>query len=68
MSEMKYEDALKRLEEIVKILDAGGKSLDESVKLFEEGAHLAAFCNEQLKNAELKITNLSEDKNGDEQY
>ena len=60
MEQMQYETAIKRLEEIVALLEKGGQTLDESVKLFEEGASLAAFCNKALKDAELKITKLSE--------
>lgn len=59
MENMKYETAVKRLEEIISILEKGGTPLDESVKLFEEGAALSKFCNEALKNAELKITELT---------
>ncbi len=58
MEQMKYETAIKRLEEIVAALEKGGASLEESVKLFEEGASLAAFCNKALKEAELKISAL----------
>ena len=60
MEPMQYETAVKRLEEIVALLEKGGQTLDESVQLFEEGASLAAFCNKALKDAELKITKLSE--------
>lgn len=60
MEPMQYETAVKRLEEIVALLEKGGQTLDESVRLFEEGASLAAFCNKALKEAELKITKLSE--------
>ncbi|MBQ7637537.1 MAG: exodeoxyribonuclease VII small subunit [Clostridia bacterium] len=63
---MTYENAIKRLEEIVNELEKGGKTLDESVKLFEEGAGLADFCDKALKNAELKITMLNSRENGDE--
>ena len=59
MEQMQYETAIKRLEEIVALLEKGGQTLDESVKLFEEGASLAAFCNKALKEAELKITKLA---------
>ncbi|MCH5197611.1 MAG: exodeoxyribonuclease VII small subunit [Oscillospiraceae bacterium] len=63
---MTYEQAIKRLEEIVNELEKGGKTLDESVKLFEEGASLAHFCDEALKNAELKITKLTSSEKNDE--
>ena len=66
MEQMKYETAIKRLEEIVAALEKGGVTLDESVKLFEEGAALSAFCNKALKDAELKITQLSAEETPDE--
>ena len=68
MEQLQYEIAVKRLEEIVAALEKGGVTLDEAVKLFEEGAKLAAFCNKALKDAELKITQLSaaEDSGNDE--
>ena len=49
--ELTYESAVKRLEEIVAALENKETPLDESVKLFEEGTKLAAFCNDKLKNA-----------------
>ncbi len=60
MSKRTYETAIKRLQEIVKLLENGGLTLDESVKLFEEGAKLAKFCNGELKNAEQKIISLDD--------
>lgn len=55
-----FETAISRLDEIVKLLEAGGEPLDSSMKLFEEGSALATLCYEKLKNAEQKITHLSE--------
>lgn len=60
MAKKTYETAVKRLQEIVKLLENGGLPLDESVKLFEEGAKLAKFCNDELKNAEQKIISLDD--------
>ena len=59
MEPMQYETAMARLEEIVAALEKGGVSLDEAVALFEEGAALSAFCDNALKQAELKITRLN---------
>lgn len=56
-----YEAAVKRLEEIVELLEKNEASLDESMKLFEEGTKLAAFCNEKLINAKQKITEINKD-------
>ncbi len=60
MEKMTYEQAVARLEEIVKLLESGTASLDNSLQLFEEGTHLAAFCSKTLDAAEQKIRTLSE--------
>lgn len=55
-----YEDGIRRLQEIVKALESGGLTLDESVKLFEAGAALSKFCSEELAKAEQKIIFLED--------
>lgn len=55
MSELKFEAALIRLEEIVRLLEQGECTLDEALVLFEEGVKLARFCNEKLDEAEARI-------------
>ncbi len=62
-NEMTYESALKRLEEIVMLLEKNEASLDESIKLFEEGTALAAFCNQKLTDAKQKVTVLNKEEN-----
>lgn len=56
---MKFETAIKNLEEIVDKLENGEETLQDSLKLFEEGTQIASFCYETLKNAEQKIIELS---------
>lgn len=56
-----YEEAMQKLEQIVSRLESGEATLDESLKLFEEGAKLAAFCSKALDTAEQKITTLAQD-------
>ncbi|HAN94127.1 MAG: exodeoxyribonuclease VII small subunit [Limnochordia bacterium] len=53
--ELKFEEALARLEEIVRLLEQGESTLDESLTLFEEGVKLARFCSNKLDEAEGKI-------------
>ena len=53
-----FEKALTRLEEIVSLLETGDAPLDESLKLFEEGAKLTAQCSAMLDKAEQKVTLL----------
>ncbi|HHU92929.1 MAG TPA: exodeoxyribonuclease VII small subunit [Halanaerobiaceae bacterium] len=50
-----FEDALARLEEVVKELEDGGLSLEKSLELFEEGVRLVKFCKLELDQAEKKI-------------
>lgn len=64
---MNFEDALKRLEEIVKILEKGEIPLDDAISLFEEGLSLKNFCEKRLEEAERKIKVISEgDRQGEE--
>lgn len=61
-----FEQAMERLEEIVKRLERGECELDESLKLFEEGARLAGVCNEMLDRAEQKVSLLLNEQTGEE--
>jgi exodeoxyribonuclease VII small subunit len=54
-----FEEALRALEETVAGLEAGDHTLEESLALFEKGQKLAAFCNEQLENASLRVEQLT---------
>ena len=62
---MTFESATARLEEIVKLLERGNSSLDESLKLYEEGVALVRFCNEALDSAEKRKKVLSPSINGE---
>lgn len=56
-----FETALSRLEQIVGSLEKGDLSLEDSLKLYEEGIARARFCQERLEAAESKIEVLSQD-------
>ncbi len=60
MSELTFESAMKRLEEITALLESGGLTLEESTKCYEEGVKLSKFCSEKLENAKLKIIQLTD--------
>ena len=61
-----FEQAMGRLEEIVNLLERGECGLDESLKLFEEGAKLAGQCSEMLDTAEQKVNLLLNGDSGEE--
>lgn len=62
---MTYEEASKRLEEIVSLLEEGSIPLEESMKLYEEGVKLSEFCMQKLNHAKQKIIDINEVKNYD---
>ena len=64
MAKEKFEDALNKLEKIVSRLEEGEISLEESLKLFEEGIRLSRFCNQKLDEAEKRVEILVRDKEG----
>jgi exodeoxyribonuclease VII small subunit len=61
-----FENTLKRLEEIVQRLESGDLSLDESLKLFEEGIELSRLCTKKLSEAETKVERLI--KSGEKEF
>ena len=61
---LSFEEAMLSLEDIVKKLEAGGLSLDESLKAFEEAVKLVKFCNQKIEVAEQKVKMLVEGSDG----
>ena len=57
----KFEEALKRLEQIVEKLEGGELSLEESMKQYEEGVTLSKLCARRLEEAKKKIELLMKD-------
>ena len=56
MEKMTFEQAIKRLEEIVDLLENNETSLDDSVELFQEGVQLSQYCSKKLGNVENKVS------------
>ena len=57
-AELTFEQALAKLDETVRALEAGDLPLDEATRLYEQGMKLAQTCNEMLASAELRITKI----------
>lgn len=55
-----YEQAYKKLEDILEKLESKGASLDESLNLYEEGISLYKHCNKLLEDAQLKISKFTQ--------
>lgn len=65
MSEVKFEEALKKLEKIVTDLEKGELSLDDALKKYQEGLELSRICSQRLDSAKKKIDVLSKNKKGE---
>lgn len=64
VNELSFEDALKKLETIVEQLERGDVPLEESIRMYEQGAALKAHCDRTLKAAQLRIDQIVLDKDG----
>ncbi len=64
MTDLKFEDSLARLEQIVSQLEGGNLPLEESLRSFEEGIALARRCAKYLEDAEKRIEILAKDEHG----
>jgi len=62
---LSFEERLTRLEEIVEKLESGEVGLDESMKLYAEGAALIRECRRTLGEAEKRISKLTEAASGE---
>ena len=60
IKDLKFEEGLKKLEELVTQLDDGDLSLEESISYYEIGIKLKSHCEKLLRTAELKILNISD--------
>jgi exodeoxyribonuclease VII small subunit len=62
--EMKFEEALIKLENITEKMGEEGLSLEDSIKMFKEGMELSAYCNSKLEEAEKKISIVIKNSEG----
>lgn len=59
-----FEENMQRLEQIVRQMERGEASLDESIKLFQEGTELVRSCSMLLDEAQLQITKITKSDDG----
>ena len=65
---MKFEEAMKELEETVNKLESEEVSLDEAMELFEKGVGLSKTCQKLLSEAQLKVTKLIAENNSETEF
>ena len=56
--DLSFEQAVARLNETVRALETGGLSLEDAIRMYEDGMRLARVCSEMLASAELRITRV----------
>ncbi len=64
VAQLSFEEALKRLEEIVRKLESGEASLDEAIKLYGEGDLLKQQCEARLQAAQARIEKIQFGRDG----
>ena len=64
MAENKFEEAMKRLEDIVEDLESAELPLEDSLKVFEEGMKLLTFCSNKLDEVEKRVSVLIKESDG----
>lgn len=56
--ELTFEEAMSALDNIVEKLEEGDVPLEKAISYYEEGMKLSKLCNDKLKNAQEKMTNI----------
>ena len=64
VEEMSFEDAMRELEKVVSDLEQGDVPLEQSIALYERGAHLKRRCQTKLKEAEEKVALITQEGGG----
>ena len=64
MAKVSFEKALDQLENIVKDMESGNLTLEQSLKKFEEGMKLSKYCTQKLEETEKKISLLTIQSDG----
>ncbi len=62
--ELTFEQAMERLEQIVRTMERGDVPLEESLKLFQEGTKLVDSCAKILENAKMEIEKVTKTEDG----
>ena len=61
---IKFEEAVSKLEEAVRQLESGGISLDEAISIYEEAVGLVKICHDRLESARQKVKLITEGADG----
>ncbi len=64
-TEKSFEESFRRLEKILEKLESEEVSLEETIKLYEEGLTLTKFCYDKLNDAELRIKEINKSAKGE---
>lgn len=65
ITEMSFEAAMAELEKVVRDLEQGNVSLEDSIRLYERGAKLRAHCDAKLRAAEERVEKITLSQNGE---
>ncbi len=58
LEKLSFEAALEKLEKIVQRLESGDVGLEESIRIYEEGVRIKAFCEKKLNEAQMRVEKI----------
>jgi len=58
LDSLTFEECYARLDEVIEALESGARSLEESLALYEKGVRLAEHCEQRLRAAEIRLTEV----------
>lgn len=64
-TKLSFEQAMTRLDEIVRRLEKGDAALEDSLSIFEEGTALIKYCGKLLDDAEMRVVRLTKGADGE---
>ena len=62
IEKMSFEEAFEELNKMIDFIEGGDISLDDSIKIYEMGIQLKKHCEKKLKDAEIKIKKVVDEK------
>lgn len=66
--EMRFEEAMQKLEKVVTQLETGDVPLEEAITLYKEGMELSALCQGKLQHAEKQLMSMIDEKDQVQQF
>lgn len=65
---LRFEEAMSKLDEVVKKLETGDVPLEDAITLYKEGMELSSYCHDKLQHAEKQLISIIDKDHGETQF